>query len=95
MHFEHVLGFEGNDFQRPGVGADGDDAFADQILCAFDAEAWFTRVVTLVVLADQAYPAGVEYDDVALTNFDALLLRDLLISLTLKAVPSLTTSVPR
>src|SRR5258706_4335030 len=37
-------------------------------------EAGFTRVVTLVVVADQPHPAGVEYDDVALTNFDALFL---------------------
>src|SRR5258707_5995080 len=37
-------------------------------------EAGFTRVVTLVVVADQPHPAGVEYDDVALTNFDAMLL---------------------
>src|ERR1700716_3487981 len=41
VHLEHVLGFKGDDFQRPGVGTDGNDPFADQILCAFDAEAGF------------------------------------------------------
>src|SRR3982075_856175 len=32
VHLEHVLGFKRDDFQRPGIRADGDDALADQIL---------------------------------------------------------------
>lgn len=76
MHRKHVLGFERDCFDRPGVRTDGDDALADQIFRALDADAGFARVVALVVLADQAGPGGMEENDVALADFDALFFRD-------------------
>ena len=78
VHLEDVLGFERNRFEPPGIGADRDHALAGEIFGAFDAEAGFAGVKALVVLADQAGPAGMEQHDVALADFDALLLGDLL-----------------
>src|SRR5438874_3358837 len=78
VYLEDVLGFEGDDFESPGIGADGDDALAGEVFRAFDAETGFARGVALVVLADQAEPAGMEDHDVALADFDALFLRDFL-----------------
>ena len=45
-------------------------------LRAFDAETGLAGRIAFVVLADQAEPAGVEDDDVALADLDVLLLGD-------------------
>ena len=72
------LRLERDHFEPPGIGADRDHALAGEIFGAFDAEAGFAGVEALVVLADQAGPAGVEEHDVALADFDALFLGDFL-----------------
>src|SRR6266404_1243249 len=77
VHLEHIFGFERDHFDRPGVGTDRHHALAGEVLRAFDAEPGLAGGVTLVVLADQAEPAGMEDHDIALADLDALLLRDL------------------
>src|SRR6266404_1656595 len=77
VHLEHIFGYERDHFDRPGVGTDRHHALAGEVLRAFDAEPGLAGGVTLVVLADQAEPAGMEDHDIALADLDALLLRDL------------------
>ena len=62
---------------------------------AFDAKPGLARVEALVVLADQAGPAGVEEDDITLWISMPCFLAASSISLNVKAVPSFTTSVPK
>src|SRR5262249_1257574 len=66
----------GQDFERPGVGADHRYTEGDKVLGAFDAEAGLGGTVPLVVLADELEPASVEQHDVALSwRLDPLLLQ--------------------
>ena len=81
MHFEHADALlEGHGFHAPGVRADGHDADFDEILGAGLAEARFGRNVALQILlgavsaVEQVEPAGMEQDDIALAQLDALLL---------------------
>ena len=81
MHLEDAAVFgalllERDRLERPVVGADRDHALAHQIARAVTAQPGLDRTVALRVLVDQAQPAGVEDDHVALPNLDALFLRD-------------------
>lgn len=61
VNFKHPdIFFKGNDFQRPGVGADGHPFFRSQVERAVLARTRLARKKPFVVLAFQRLPAGRE-----------------------------------
>src|SRR5690554_2945543 len=73
MNFEHAGAvLEGNDLESPIISPHSNDSLFSQVFRPVDAEARLSLSKSLVILTDQAEPAGMEKYHVAFLNFHVL-----------------------